>query len=151
MGDAAAPSLSRHTGGNPLYLLETVKAWLAQDESAATAATPWPVRLPVASSLRALIEHRIGRLSPMAARLARCAAIAAQDFSVEMASSVLGCRTLDLADPWAELERSQVFRGQTFAAANPRVWRNTGRGPASGPGRRKHGRRLPHGRARPPG
>ena len=121
-GAAAAPALSRHTGGNPLYLLETVKAWLAQSAAAAdagspasAAATPWPARLPIAPSLQALIERRIGQLSPMAVQLARCAAVAAQDFSVELASSVLGCRTLDLADPWAELERAQVFRDGAFA------------------------------------
>ena len=51
-----------------------------------------------------MIERRIGRLSADAVRLARCAAVAAPDFSIELASHVLGVRTLDLADPCAELE-----------------------------------------------
>ena len=47
-------------------------------------------------------------------RLARCAAIAASDFSIELASHVLGLRTLDLADPCAELEAAQVLRDGAF-------------------------------------
>ena len=48
-------------------------------------------------------------------RLARCAAVAAPDFSIELASHVLGLRTLDLADPCAELEQAQVLRDGAFA------------------------------------
>lgn len=108
--DAArvAPQLLRQTGGNPLFLLETLKSWLAQG------AAP-EVRLPAPGSVGALIERRIGRLSPEAIRLARCAAIAGQDFSVELAAHVLGVRPLDLADAWAELEHAQVFRDGAFA------------------------------------
>ncbi|MCX8114916.1 MAG: AAA family ATPase [Burkholderiaceae bacterium] len=103
-----APQLLRQTGGNPLFLLETLKSWLTQ--GAATEA-----RLPAPSSVGALIERRIGRLSPEAIRLARCAAIAGQDFSVELAAHVLGVKPLDLADAWTELEAAQVFRDGAFA------------------------------------
>jgi tetratricopeptide (TPR) repeat protein len=48
-------------------------------------------------------------------QLARCAAVAAPDFSIELASRVLGLRTLELADPWAELEAAQVLRDGAFA------------------------------------
>jgi tetratricopeptide (TPR) repeat protein len=57
-----------------------------------------------------LIQRRLGRLSADAVQLARCAAIAAPDFSVELAAQVLGQRPLQLADPWAELEAAQVLR-----------------------------------------
>ena len=114
----AAPVLLRHTGGNPLYLLETVKAWLTQGPGlpASSASSPgWlGVRLPAAGNVATLIERRIGQLSPQAVQLARCAAVAAGDFSIELASHVLGVRTLALADPCAELEAAQVFRDGAF-------------------------------------
>ena len=112
-GAANAATLLRHSGGNPLYLLETVKAWFMRGDASSDA--PLPARLPLADTLHALIERRISRLSVNAVRLARCAAVAVPDFSIELASSVLGVRTLDLADPWAELEAAQVFRDGAFA------------------------------------
>ena len=112
-GAASAATLLRHSGGNPLYLLETVKAWFMRGD--ASSGAPLPARLPVADTLHALIERRIGHLSVNAVRLARCAAVAVPDFSIALASSVLGLRTLDLADPWAELEAAQVFRDGAFA------------------------------------
>lgn len=111
-GRTSAPALLRHTGGNPLFLLETVKAWLEQGPVPDLAL---PARLPAAGNVAALIERRIGRLSERAVQLARCAAVAAPDFSIELASQVLGLRTLELADPWAELEAAQVLRDGAFA------------------------------------
>lgn len=110
---AWAPRLLRHTGGNPLFVLETVKAWLAQPD--ATNGAGATAHLPAPNRVAALIERRVERLSPQAIRLARCAAVAGQDFSADLAVQVLGVRTLDLADAWAELERAQVFREGAFA------------------------------------
>jgi DNA-binding SARP family transcriptional activator/tetratricopeptide (TPR) repeat protein len=119
----AAAALLRHTGGNPLYLLETVKVWLTQAQGTAgqdpalsrgTRVSNLPARLPSAANVAALIERRIGQLSVQAVQLARCAAVAAGDFSIELASHVLGLRTLALADPCAELEAAQVFRDGAF-------------------------------------
>ncbi|HEX3140002.1 MAG TPA: AAA family ATPase, partial [Rhizobacter sp.] len=104
VGEERAASLLRHTGGNPLYLLETVKAWLTQQPG------QLPSRLPAMADIGSLIERRIGRLSQPAVQLARCAAVAAPDFSIELASRVLGVRTLDLVDPWSELESAQVLQ-----------------------------------------
>jgi len=104
-----APALMRHTGGNPLFALETVKSWLAQKDMGTRG------RLPAAANVGALISRRIGHLSQDAVRLARCAAVAGQDFSAEVAARVLGVRPLDLADAWAELETAQVFRDGAFA------------------------------------
>ena len=108
-GDAVAPALLRHGGGNPLYLLETLKAWLEQ------AGAPWPAQLPAAPGLRAMIERRLTRLSAQAVQLARCAAVAAPDFSIQLAAHVLGRRTIELADPWAELEAAQLLTDGAFA------------------------------------
>lgn len=112
--DAAvmAPLLVRRTGGNPLFVLETIKAWLTHG---ALPIDPAAARLPAVNQVGTLIERRIGRLSVEAVRLARCAAVAGQDFSAELAAHVLGVRPLDLVDAWAELETAQVFRGGAFA------------------------------------
>lgn len=111
--DRLAPALTRHTGGNPMFLLETLKLMLAP---ASPAPAPSPgARLPTASNVAHLIGQRIDRLSPMAVKLARCAAIAGADFSAELAAHVLGLRAIDLSDAWAELEAAQVLREGAFA------------------------------------
>jgi DNA-binding SARP family transcriptional activator/tetratricopeptide (TPR) repeat protein len=109
---ALAARLTRHTGGNPMFLLETLKAMVVQPGAVAiTGAGP----LPAVGSVTDLIQRRITRLSVDAVRLARCAAVTGQDFSSELASQVLGVRPLDMADAWNELEDAQVFRGGAFA------------------------------------
>ncbi|HTT13920.1 MAG TPA: AAA family ATPase [Burkholderiaceae bacterium] len=105
----AAP-LARRTGGNPFFLLEAIKALLAPGQRA-----PGAKSLPLAPNVGALIERRIARLSPEAIRLARCAAVAGQDHSIDLAARVLGVRALDLADAWNELEAAQVLRDGAFA------------------------------------
>jgi tetratricopeptide (TPR) repeat protein len=69
---------------------------------------------PSASAVR-LIERRMGLLSRDAVRLARCAAVAGQDFSVTLAAQVLDVNPLDLADAWSELESAHVLRDGAFA------------------------------------
>jgi DNA-binding SARP family transcriptional activator/tetratricopeptide (TPR) repeat protein len=108
-GTALAPQIAQHTGGNPLFVLETLKALLTQGTRNAGQRT-----LPVTANVTALIERRIGQLSPEAIRLARCAAIAGQEFSADLAARVLETNALDLADAWNELERAQVFRDGAF-------------------------------------
>lgn len=112
-----APLLLARTGGNPMFLLESLKAGWRQNApvdalvtQSASSGVP-AVRSPVTQ----LIERRIARLSSHAVNLARCAAVAAPDFSIELAARVLGMRTMELADPWAELEAAQVLRDGSFA------------------------------------
>lgn len=107
-GARLAPRVARHTGGNPLFVLETLKAMLLDGDARAGTA------LPVAANVRDLIARRLSRLSERALALARCAAVAGQDFSAELASHVMGVRPIDLADAWAELERVHVFRDGAF-------------------------------------
>jgi DNA-binding SARP family transcriptional activator len=123
-GASLAGPLLQRTGGNVMYLLETLKALLLRDAPAdaqtqATAAARLDGRalaqLPVAASVGRLVEQRLARLSPAALRLARCAAIAGHDFSAPLAAQVLGVRPLDLSDAWSELESAQVLRDGAFA------------------------------------
>jgi DNA-binding SARP family transcriptional activator len=107
-GVAMAPRLVRHTGGNPLFLLETLKS-MPLDGGASVA------NLPAAATVTDLVGRRIGRLSPDAVKIARCAALAGEDFSAELATHLLGAGPLELADAWAELEAAQVLHEQSFA------------------------------------
>lgn len=112
-----ADALHHRTGGNPLFLLETLKAWCLQREPNREGArnAHMLTQLPPSASALGLIERRIGLLSRDAVRLARCAAVAGQDFSVTLAAEVLDVNPLDLADAWAELESAQVLRDGAFA------------------------------------
>lgn len=111
-GDAQAAALHRRTGGNPLYVLEAVKARLGGGGGGAASAGGELTAVPAVGQM---ILQRLGRLSPAAVKLARCAAVAGQDFSAALAASVLSVAPLDLADTWNELEAAQVLRGGGFA------------------------------------
>jgi hypothetical protein len=98
-----------------MFLLETLKLMLAPVPASAAAAGSPRRRLPTASNVAHLIGQRIERLSPMAVKLARCAAIAGADFSADLAAHVLGLRAIDLSDAWSELDAAQVLRDGAFA------------------------------------
>lgn len=111
-GAALAPALQRRTGGNPMFVLETIKhAWAErrlQDLGDAGA-------LPHPPGVRRLIARRLAALSPGAVALARVAAVAGPDFGIALAEHVLGTSALRFADALAELEAAQVLRGMQFA------------------------------------
>ena len=119
-GEAQAVALQQRTGGNPLFLLETLKAVLtapAADGGALVSqqGPPPSPAWPSAPNVVRLIQQRLARLSPLALRVARCAAVAGQDLSAPLVAQVLGLRPLDLTDAWAELEGAQVLRDSGFA------------------------------------
>lgn len=106
-----APAMARHTGGNPQFVLETVKLLFAENNAVAFAAG----RLPLPQAVGRLIERRLGQLGTPALRLARVAAVAGSDFSLALAAGVLDVAPLDLADAWAELQAAAVFAEDRFA------------------------------------
>ncbi len=108
--DAArlAKALARHTGGNPLFALETIKQALTSGQLRAG-------ELPRPATVGALVERRLARLSPRALALARTAAVAGVDFDVALAEHLTGERALALADPWQELQSAQVLQDAAFA------------------------------------
>lgn len=108
--EALAPMLLQHTGGNPMFVLETLKRLWVQEPQAADAA-----RLPRPASVGLLIDRRLTHLSADALALTRLAAIAGADFGVELAETVLGQPAIGLASAWQELEAAHVFRGGGFA------------------------------------
>jgi DNA-binding SARP family transcriptional activator/tetratricopeptide (TPR) repeat protein len=124
-GTAQAAALHRRTGGNPLYLLETLKAVLEARSAAPDGPTGSPAAgaglpgaapaWPRADSVQRLIQQRLARLGPLALKVARCAAVAGADLSAPLVAQVLGLRPLDLADAWAELEAAEVLVDGGFA------------------------------------
>jgi DNA-binding SARP family transcriptional activator len=116
-GAALAAGLHQRTGGNPLFVLETLKqAWVEgqlRGDSAATGSTA--LALPRPASVTRLIERRVAQLSAGALALARVAAIAGVDFGVPLAEHVLQVPAMRLADAITELEAAQVLRGNQFA------------------------------------
>ncbi|HEV7576405.1 MAG TPA: AAA family ATPase [Caldimonas sp.] len=112
--DAAqlAPALLRHTGGNPMFALETLKDLVL---SGSAGASERGIKLPQPVTVGALIQRRLGQLSSEALRLARAAALAGPAFTAELAVVVLEVHPLDIAEPWRELEAAQVIRDGAFA------------------------------------
>ena len=106
-----APMLAQHTGGNPLYVLETLREARLQPARAGAAAS---VALPRPQSIAHMIDRRLQRLSESARSLARVAALAGADFTPELAEHALGKPVLALASAWAELEAADVLRGNAF-------------------------------------
>ena len=111
---ASAPlavAIARHTGGNPQFILETLKALRGVDKRDLGANE----HLPLPRSVGLLIERRLRQLSAPAIRLARVAAIAGSDFSAALAAAVLECGPVDLTDAWSELEAAAVLCDHRFA------------------------------------
>lgn len=108
-GARLAPMLRARSGGNPLFALETLRTAWTEHVALDSGALPRP------RTVGQLIEGSLAALSPPALLLARLAAIAGVDFSVELAEQLLRRSALELADAWAELEARQVLRGTAFA------------------------------------
>jgi hypothetical protein len=111
-GRALAPGLTKRTGGNPLFVLETLKqAWVGRTLGDLVA----PRRLPRPLSVGRLIERHIAQLLPGALALARVASIAGADLSIALAEQVLCAGAMQFADALNGLEAAHVLRGTQFA------------------------------------
>jgi DNA-binding SARP family transcriptional activator len=108
-----APDLSarlvKHTGGNPMFMLETIKSLLETNQLSQNTALPTPTRVGT------LIRQRLERLSSGALRLARVAAITGTDYSLGLAAKILETNALDLSEIAGELEQAQLMISERFA------------------------------------
>jgi DNA-binding SARP family transcriptional activator len=111
-----AAAIWRQVGGNPAFLLESVKLLLSSRGAPppSGAASPAPGGLPLPPSIEAVIQRRIELLSPRARHLAQLAAIAGSGYSVQLAAAALACAPIELGEPLRELELRQVFYGRQF-------------------------------------
>ena len=109
--EALAAALHAQVGGNPAFLLESMKSlWLDRFAS-------WEPGqpLPVPPSLLESLRRRLQRLPEAALQVAQLAAVAQRDFSLALAGAALGRSPLGLAPVFAELEAAQVFHGHGFS------------------------------------
>ena len=106
-----SPAMSRYTGGNPMFVLETLKHLIETD----SLEQDFPEHLPPPGRIGPLVRQRLELLSAVALRLARVAAIAGTDFTLELGAKVLETGALDLTEPLFELEQAQVMKGERFA------------------------------------
>ncbi|MEO8526796.1 MAG: AAA family ATPase, partial [Caldimonas sp.] len=97
-------------GGNPAFVLESVKLLLSLGGGAAMSQK----QLPLPPDIVTVIEQRVGLLSAQARHLAQLAAIAGQSFSVPLAAAALACPPMALSEPLRELELRQVLYGRGF-------------------------------------
>lgn len=115
---AWAAALLRHTGGNPLFLLQTLQACLDDglcEPPAGVPRSPRPLQLPMPPQVGELIGQRLARLGAEAQALAQLAAVAGQDFDAALAAEVLGLPLLALAPPWHALEQAGLLRDEALA------------------------------------
>lgn len=108
---ALAQALHARVGGNPAFVLESVKAlWLS-------GLAGWQPGQPlvVPATLLESLRQRLAQLSGEALQLAQLAAVAGDDFSLPLAASALGRPALALAPLFAELEAAQLLDGIRFS------------------------------------
>jgi DNA-binding SARP family transcriptional activator len=105
-----AEALHLQVGGNPAFLLETLRGlW----HDGALAWQPGQA-LALPDGLLGAVRQRLRALSPEALQLAQLAAVAGQDFSPALAASASGRSALALAPTFAELDAAQVMAGTGF-------------------------------------
>ncbi len=108
---ALAQALHARVGGNPAFVLESVKAlWLS-----GLAGWQPGQALAVPSTLKESVRQRLARLGSDALQLAQLAAVAQEDFSLALAAAATGRAPLALAPLFAELESAQVLEGVRFS------------------------------------
>ena len=107
---ALTEPLHKLTGGNPLFIVETLKSLVesgALDEGRVEAVFPERVSL--------VLEARFRRLPRGARRLLELRAVAQGDFSPALAAEVLSASRLEVSERLAELEAAQMLIEEDFS------------------------------------
>ncbi len=109
-GEPLSGRLARFTGGNPLFVLETVRQLLVHPGEDFNSAT-----FPTAQRAEHLLSRRLERLSRTALQAARAASVLQRDFGLELVAEMLGLPLLDAAGAWEELGEAQVIVQDRFS------------------------------------
>ncbi|MCU0767883.1 MAG: AAA family ATPase [Burkholderiaceae bacterium] len=104
-------ALYARVGGNPAFLLESIKALWPDGLSQWKPGTP----LPVPETLVDSVRQRLTRLSGEALQLAQLASVAQSDFSLSLTSVAFNRAPLALAPLFAALEAAQVLDVNGFS------------------------------------
>jgi hypothetical protein len=113
--EAVVAAIYEETEGNPLFLDEVMRLLVSEGKLADVALAPFP-RLEIPHGIRAVIDHRIGRLSDECRSALTLAAILGREFSLDALAHVSGSspsRILDLLqDAIAERVVTQAAPGR---------------------------------------
>ncbi len=118
--DQLGLSLHQFTGGNPLFIVETMRALREQGNLETLTPERFENRrralgLVQSSKVGAVITRRLERLTPHAKDLAQVAAIMQQAFTLERAAQILETSRLELAKASEELQTAHLWRGLQFS------------------------------------
>jgi DNA-binding SARP family transcriptional activator/predicted ATPase len=102
-GDAVLDRLWRETEGNPLFLVETIRAGLGNRDV-----------LP--AKVQAVIQARLTQLSPNTSALMACAATIGREFTIEVLGEAVGCSEDDLVNGLDEMWSRQIIRQHDSSA-----------------------------------
>lgn len=106
--DAALPErLLRQTGGQPFFVLETLKTLVL---ASAAGASPAP-----APAVEAMVERRVARLAEPPRRLLQLLAVAADALPLPTAAAVLQRPLVALAADWQALAEAQLVNDEGLA------------------------------------
>ena len=96
----AAERLFAATDGNPLFVVEAVRAGFDGRADA----------MPLTPTVQAVIRSRLRRLSPAAAGVAEVAATVGRDFTLDELAAATGTEPTELIEPVDELWRHRIIR-----------------------------------------
>ena len=120
---ASPEALLQESGGNPLAILQILTSrWEERSSS-----SPSDSESSAETSVLRVVQVRLERLSPEARTLARVAAAAGTEFTVELAAQVLGVHHVSLADAVQELRNARMLVDHRFVHETLRdaVYRGT--------------------------
>jgi DNA-binding SARP family transcriptional activator/tetratricopeptide (TPR) repeat protein len=104
---ALAEAMHTATGGNPLFVVETLKYLLETGQLDANFKLEGTLRPP--ERIGALLKNRLERLEADTRRVLACLAVAGADFSASLAGTVLELPELRVAEGLGEAEGAQVI------------------------------------------
>jgi DNA-binding SARP family transcriptional activator len=103
LDDRDSDRLYAETEGNPLFLVEALRAGWTRDAAAGRAITP---------KVQAVIESRLAALSPVARELAGVAATIGRDFTADLVGAASGAEPESLVGALDELWRRRIIHEQ---------------------------------------
>lgn len=110
LSESEASRIYRQTEGNPLFVVETVRAGLSEEDAGPFAGDAEPVLAAMPPRVRAVIRWRLAQLSPPAQSLAQAAAAIGRRFSLDVLARVSGQDEALLLDGLDELWRRHLIR-----------------------------------------
>jgi predicted ATPase/DNA-binding SARP family transcriptional activator len=110
----AAQQLAHHTGGNPLFLLESLRAIL--EVSPDRDLFERIEHFPVAGSIHALVRERLRHLKPQARQVLTTAAVIGKEFTPEMLELATFLSAEHVAQALEELEQAHLIRPEAQLA-----------------------------------